>query len=40
VQGVPTVILFYNGKPVDRIVGLIPLNPLREKLDKLAQSNH
>jgi thioredoxin 1 len=40
VQGVPTVILFQNGKPVDRIVGLIPLNPLREKLDRLAQSNH
>ncbi|MCK4403502.1 MAG: thioredoxin fold domain-containing protein [candidate division Zixibacteria bacterium] len=39
VQGVPTVIFFRKGRPVDRIVGLLPLNPLRAKLDALARSN-
>ncbi|MCK4386004.1 MAG: thioredoxin [candidate division Zixibacteria bacterium] len=37
VQSIPTVILFRKGKPVDRIVGLMPLNPLRKKLDSLVQ---
>ena len=37
VRSIPTVILFRNGKPVDRIVGLLPLNPLRQKLDRLAK---
>jgi thioredoxin 1 len=37
VQSVPTVILFHRGRPVDRIVGLLPLNPLRARLDRLAQ---
>jgi len=36
VQGTPTVILFRKGRAVDRIVGLMPLNPLRKKLDSLA----
>jgi thioredoxin 1 len=36
VQGVPTVIFFRQGKPVEKIVGLLPLNPLRAKLDSLA----
>ena len=35
VQSIPTVILFSNGRAVDRIVGLLPLNPLRQKLDRL-----
>jgi thioredoxin 1 len=37
VQGTPTLILFRKGRAVDRIVGLLPLNPLRHKLDSLAQ---
>jgi thioredoxin-like negative regulator of GroEL len=37
VRSIPTVILFRNGKPVDGIVGLLPLNPLRQKLDRLAR---
>lgn len=37
VRGVPTIILFRDGKEVDRIVGLMPLNQLREKLDWLAR---
>lgn len=36
VRSIPTVILFRDGKPVDRIVGLLPLRPLKQKLDKLA----
>lgn len=36
VRSIPTVILFRNGRPVDRIVGLLPLKPLKQKLDKLA----
>lgn len=36
VASVPTVILFRNGKAVDRIVGLMPLNPLKQKFDQLA----
>jgi thioredoxin 1 len=35
IQTVPTVILFNNGRPVEAIRGLIPLQPLREKLAKL-----
>jgi thioredoxin len=37
VQSIPTVILFKKGRPVDRIVGLLPLNPLRAKLDSLTR---
>ncbi len=37
IRGVPTLILFRNGRPVDRIVGLLPLNPLKEKLDALTR---
>jgi thioredoxin 1 len=36
VRSIPTVILFRGGRPVDTIVGLLPLRPLRQKLDKLA----
>jgi thioredoxin 1 len=37
VRGVPTVILFHDGKEMDRIVGLMPLNQLRERLDRLSR---
>lgn len=36
IQSVPTVVLYKNGKPVDAIRGLIPLQPLREKLEALV----
>jgi len=36
IRGVPTIILFRNGKPVDAFVGLLPMIPLRQKLDRLA----
>lgn len=35
IQSVPTVVMFRDGKPVDTVRGVIPLNPLREKLEKL-----
>jgi len=38
IHSVPTLILFDRGKPVDRMVGLLPLNPLRAKLDKFARA--
>jgi thioredoxin 1 len=37
IMNIPTIILFRNGRVVERIVGLLPLNPLRAKLDKLAR---
>jgi len=37
IRGVPTLILFRNHRAVERIAGLIPLNPLKEKLEKLAK---
>jgi len=37
IMNIPTVILFRNGKAVDKIVGLLPLNPLKQKLDWLAK---
>jgi len=37
IRSIPTVIMFRNGKMVDRIVGLIPLNPLKKKFDRLAR---
>ncbi len=36
VRSIPTVILFRNGRPVDIIIGLLPLKPLRQKLNRLA----
>lgn len=36
IRSIPTVILFRKGRAIDRIVGLLPLNPLRQKFDKLA----
>jgi thioredoxin 1 len=39
IQSIPTVILFRKGKPVDWIVGLLPLKPLRAKLDGLVRVN-
>ena len=35
VQSIPTLILFRNGKPVDRAVGAQPIHVLRQKLEAL-----
>jgi len=37
VQSIPTLILFRDGGEVDRIVGLMPLNQLRKKIEWLAR---
>jgi thioredoxin 1 len=37
IRGTPTLVLFRKGRAVDSIVGLMPLNPLRNKLDNLAR---
>ncbi len=36
IKSIPTMITFKGGKQAERITGLLPLNPLRHKLDKLA----
>jgi thioredoxin-like negative regulator of GroEL len=37
VRSIPTIVLFRKGKAVERIVGLLPMNPLKQKLDRLAR---
>ena len=37
IRGIPTLILFYKGRPVDSIIGLMPLIPLRNKFDSLVR---
>lgn len=36
IMSVPTIILFKQGKIVDLFSGLLPLNPLKEKLEQIA----
>jgi thioredoxin 1 len=36
IEGIPTVLLFKDGKLVDRITGLLPEADLKAKLDSLA----
>lgn len=38
VRSIPTLVLFRKGEPVDRIMGLLPLNSLRGRLDSLART--
>jgi thioredoxin 1 len=37
IQSVPTIVFIQGKTVVDSVVGLLPLNPLREKLDKLSR---
>jgi thioredoxin 1 len=37
VQSIPTMIAFKNGKLVEKKVGLLPLQPLKQWLDRLAR---
>ena len=37
VQSVPTLIAFSQGQIVDRIVGLLPLQPLQDRLEQIAK---
>jgi len=36
IQSIPTVVIFKNGAAVDKFVGLMQLNPLRERLERHA----
>jgi thioredoxin 1 len=38
IQGVPTLLIFHDGKPVDVMVGLPPAKTLLAKLDTVAAS--
>ncbi|MGI6315629.1 MAG: thioredoxin [Christensenellales bacterium] len=34
IRSIPTLLLFMNGKPVDKLVGSVPASSIREILDK------
>ena len=36
IRSIPTAIIFKNGRAVDKFVGLMQLNPLRERLERHA----
>ena len=36
VRGLPTLLLFRDGEPVDRVVGAVSRSALRERLDRIA----
>lgn len=36
IRGIPTVILFHNGKVVDQIVGAAPKSSFKQMIDKVA----
>jgi thioredoxin 1 len=35
IMSIPTIIIFQNGQPVERISGLLPENQLKQLLDKV-----
>lgn len=37
IRSVPTLILFNNGRAMDQVIGLLPMIPLRQKLDRLIR---
>ncbi len=39
IVSIPTMILFKGGRPVNQVVGAMPMNPLRAWLDKSAALN-
>lgn len=38
VQGIPTMILFVNGEPVDRLVGALPKAAIVERVESAVQA--
>jgi thioredoxin 1 len=36
VHSIPTLIIFKNGKAADKFTGLMPMNPLRQRLERHA----
>jgi len=39
IQGIPTVMIFRDGKVVDRIVGAAPAQVYRQRIDRVLQPN-
>ena len=37
IMNIPTLLMFRKGKVVDRVIGLLPLIPLKNKFDMLAR---
>jgi len=37
IQSVPTLVFFKNHRPIDKVVGLIPLMPLKGKIENLIK---
>lgn len=37
IQSVPTLVFFKNHRPLDKVVGLLPLMPLKEKIENLLK---
>jgi thioredoxin-like negative regulator of GroEL len=40
IRSIPTLAFIKNGRIVDQVVGLIPLDTLKQKLDKLAPEEY
>ncbi|GAB4326828.1 MAG: hypothetical protein Kow0074_21710 [Candidatus Zixiibacteriota bacterium] len=36
VRGVPTLIAFHDGQPVDRLVGVLPIDQLKHRFEQIA----
>ncbi len=37
IRSIPTLIFFRKGKPVDKVIGLLPMHPLRKRIDFLVK---
>ena len=37
VMGIPTLLFFRDGKPVDKVVGVVPKKALQEKMELIAK---
>jgi len=40
IRSVPTLLFFHDRKVVDKVVGLIPIPPLRSRINHLLESSH
>lgn len=37
IRNIPTILFFKNGQPIDRIVGTVPKNQIKMKIEELIQ---
>ena len=37
IRGIPTLLIFHNGQPVDQVVGAVPKNALKGRLDNVLE---